>query len=122
MADRYIKLGEAGRHVVRGVQDMGDHFLASQDRDAQLTYTLDYTRLLGSETIDSIATETSGATLNSSSNTTTSVTLNVSATGYGYVEVQATDSAGLIHVHRLYVREKTHSRTGWTNTDYGMTA
>ncbi|MEL6364291.1 MAG: hypothetical protein AAFR11_05575 [Pseudomonadota bacterium] len=88
MADRTIKVLENGRAVTRGIaQTEKDTFTVKIFDDDQLTYTIDWSNWLGSDTIASVDNDSQGATIVSSSNTTTTATLQLSASrGSGYID------------------------------------
>lgn len=115
MTDRLAKIGENGRATTRGLIKTGPfRFLAFQDRDETLTYTLDLTGWLDGDTISSVALVNNGPTV-TKTNTTTTVTLTASGVnGDGDCTVRITTAASLIKDILIRFRE-----TNGTDDDYG---
>jgi hypothetical protein len=120
MTDRTVKALENGRFVVRGISQHRQRFLAAQNEDESLTYTIDWSPWLGSDTIDTAAVATlgCGATAEVESDNTT-VTLTLSAfQGSGYAKLQIVTDAGLIKELMIYTKQTN----GTWDSDYGECA
>jgi hypothetical protein len=74
MPDRTIVLAENKRHAVRGVSALSlQEFMAYQDDDDALTYTIDMAPYLGTATISTVTRTPKGLTVTNTSNTTTRI-------------------------------------------------
>lgn len=121
MTDRILKVRENGSHVARGFyRDRQGFYAADQDTNDKLTYDLDLSDWLGSDTISSVAYEDKNLT-RSVSETTTKITFTISgvkgggnSTDYGsstgapaYTRARVTTANGLIKdfTLRFYERE-----------------
>lgn len=102
MTDRLIKVLENQRLLTRGCVDMGAYVRIYADRDETLSYTVDWSPWLGSNTIASVSNESHGPTV-TSTNTTTAATLTISKSP-GRIEHRITDSAGQTKELRLDIR------------------
>lgn len=105
MADRTIILAENGRASYRGVTREGEALWSNYQReDDDLTYVLDYSNWLGSETISSVTRTNSGTAVAGTSNTTTTVTQRLS--GAGYVDIAITTSGSQVKVDRICIYDR----------------
>lgn len=108
MADRTILLAENGRYSLRGIKAISpQEFMAYQEDDDALTYTLDYSAYLGSDTIASVAREASGVTVTNTSNTTTQIIQRLK--GFGFVDITATMTGGDVNKLRITIRERENN-------------
>ena len=108
MADRTIVLAPNGRSSVRGLSEVGpQEFLAYQDEDDALTYTIDYTAYLEGATISSVTRAASGPTVTNTSNTTTRVIQRLN--GSGYVDIAVTTSTGDSDTLRITIRPRLNA-------------
>jgi len=96
MADRYIKILEQGKSILRGVKPRGNAIVAAQDRNETLNYSVNWATWLGSDTIASVTNETTGITLTAASNTTTTSTFTISGQSSGWLEHRITTAAGRV--------------------------
>ena len=108
MADRTVLLAENGRYSLRGIKAISpQEFLAYQEDDDALTYTLDYSAYLGSDTISSVAREASGVTVTNTSNTTTQVIQRLK--GFGFVDITTTMAGGDVNKLRITIRPRVNN-------------
>jgi len=108
MADRTILLAENGRYSLRGIKAVSpQEFMAYQEDNDALTYTLDYSNYLGSDTISSVARQSSGVTVTNTSNTTTQVIQRLK--GFGYIDITTTFAGGDVNKLRITIRERQNS-------------
>lgn len=96
MTDRYVKILEQAKTILRGVKPRGNAVVAQQDRNESLDYTVDWSGWLGSDTISSVANQVTGISISGASNTTTTATFTLSGTQSGYLEHRITTAAGRI--------------------------
>lgn len=96
MTDRYIKVLEQSKTVLRGVKPRGNAVVAIQDRNESLDYTVDWSGWLGSDTIVSVSNTVSGVSVSGASNTTTTATFTLSGTSTGWLEHRITTAAGKV--------------------------
>jgi len=94
MTDRFIKVQEQAKLILRGVKPRGAAVVAQQDRNEALNYTVDWSSWLGSDTISSVENATTGISLANASNTTTTATFRLSGTTTGWLEHRITTAAG----------------------------
>lgn len=81
-------------------RDVDGTYTAQKFADEEVSFTWDLTDELGSDTISSVSYDAkNGLTLNSTSNTTTAVTIEVTETGY--VDIEVTTAAGLVIKERF---------------------
>lgn len=117
MTDRTIILAENGRASYRGISREGEALWSTYQRENDdLTYVIDYSNLLGSDTISSITRTPYGTTVAGTSNTTTTSTQRLKGTGY--VDIQATMASGQVRVDRIVIRDR--SENAITGTKYGI--
>jgi hypothetical protein len=95
MTDRLIKVLEQGKLICRGLKHRGKNVSIAQDSDETLSYSVDWSTWLGSDTIASVINEATGVTVTGASNTTTTTTFNLNASRTGWVEHRITTAAGL---------------------------
>jgi hypothetical protein len=95
MADRLIRILEQGKLILRGVKPRGRAIVANQDENETLTYTVNWSTWLGTDTIASVTNETSGITVSAASNTTTTATFKLSGNRSGWLEHRITTAGGL---------------------------
>jgi hypothetical protein len=96
MTDRYIKVLEQGKTVLRGLKPRGNAVVASQDSDESLNYSVNWSTWLGSDTIASVQNETTGISLSAASNTTTTAAFTISGRTSGWLQHRITTTAGRI--------------------------
>jgi hypothetical protein len=96
VTDRYIKVLEQGKTVLRGVKPRGNAVVAIQDRNESLDYTVDWSGWLGTDTIASVSNTVSGVSVSGASNTTTTATFTLSGTSTGWLEHRITTTAGRV--------------------------
>jgi len=116
MPDRRIAFYENARTTTRGIKEINPaHFRAYHRQDDDLTYTLDYSGWLGSETISSVTRTAQGPTVTGTSNTTTQVSQRLK--GQGYVDIYITTSGSQVLTSRIDVKYPAEE---WSGTwDYG---
>jgi hypothetical protein len=108
LTDRRIIIAENNRASFRGVAREGDAlWVAYQREDDSLTYVLDYSNWLGSETISSVTRVSSGTTVAGTANTTTTVTQRLK--GAGYVDVEITTSGSQVKTDRIEIRDRSEN-------------
>ena len=95
MTDRFIKVLEQAKLVLRGVKPRGRAVVANQDENEVLTYTVNWATWLGSDTISSVTNESSGITVTGASNTTTTATFKLSGNRSGWLEHRIVTAGGL---------------------------
>jgi hypothetical protein len=95
MTDRFIKVLEQAKLVLRGVKPRGRAVVANQDENETLTYTVNWSAWLGSDTIASVSNVATGLTISGASNTTTTATFKLSGSRSGWLEHRITTAAGL---------------------------
>lgn len=107
MTDRQIILAENGRASTRGpIRQISEALFETYHRDDDvLTYTVDFTGWLGSETISSVARETSGVTAAGTSNTTTAMSQRLS--GQGWIDFKIVTSGTQTKQIRLVIRQRS---------------
>ena len=96
MTDRYIKVLEQSKTILRGLKPRGNAIVAAQDRNESLDYSVNWATWLGSDTIASVTNETTSVTLSGASNTTTTTTFTISGNTSGWLEHRITTAAGRI--------------------------
>ena len=96
MTDRYIKVLQQGKSVLRGLKPRGNAVVAAQDRNESLNYTVNWSSWLGADTITSVTNETTGVSLSAASNTTTTATFTISGNTSGWIQHRITTTAGRI--------------------------
>lgn len=117
MVDRVIILAENNRASYRGVNREGDALWSNHQRENDdLVYKLDYTGLLGSETISAVTRTAYGTTVAGTSNTTTTATQRLK--GSGYVDIQITTSGSQVRVDRIVIRDRAENAV--LGTRYGV--
>lgn len=94
MTDRYIKVLQQGKSVLRGLKPRGNAVVAAQDRNESLNYTVNWATWLGADTIASVENYATGLTLSGASNTTTTATFKLSGSRSGWLEHRITTAAG----------------------------
>lgn len=78
------------------------------DKDAVEQHSVDFSRLLGSDTISTAAVTGNGVTIDSSSNTTTTVTFTLSGASDGAeVKIHVTTAAGIEWDETIRIYEVT---------------
>lgn len=106
MTDRTIIFGENGKCSTRGIRQVSEAgFMAWQRDDDTLTYVLDYSNWLGSDTISSVTREYSGTTGSGTSNTTTTATQKLNSDGY--LDIKITTAAGMIKQDRIRIKQRS---------------
>lgn len=87
--------------------DKDGRWSAYKDEDSVLSYTIDWSRVLGSDTISTStwAVDAGDVTASSSSNTTTTTTTTVSNTD-GVLKNTIVTAGGLTHVRRIAFKAK----------------
>lgn len=83
-----------------------------KDSDSVLSYTIDWSRVLGTDTISSVTWTVSGVTNSASSNTTTTTTIKISGSG-GYAKATVVTAGGNTHIRTLNFLEEGQSATAW---------
>ncbi len=109
MADRTILVQENGRLTMRGLFMLTGYPTAFHDDGDKLTYTVDWSRWLGSNTISAVTnTAESDVTISGESNTTTTAafTAELDTGASAEVEQQITDSAGQKKTLRIRYRSR----------------
>jgi hypothetical protein len=96
VTDRYIKVLEQGKSILRGVKPRGNAVVAHHDRNESLDYTVDWSGWLGSDTIASVTNSVTGVSVSGASNTTTTATFTLSGTSSGWLEHRITTAAGRV--------------------------
>lgn len=96
MTDRYVKILQQGKTILRGLKPRGNAIVALQDRNEVLDYEVDWSGWLGSDTIASVENVVTGPTVSNASNTTTTATFSLSGSSSGFVEHRITTTAGRI--------------------------
>ena len=94
MADRYIRIMEQGKLILRGVKPRGRAVVANQDENETLAYTVNWSDWLGGDTIASVTNTVSGLTVSAASNTTTTATFKLSGNRSGWLEHRITTTTG----------------------------
>lgn len=108
MPDRIVMLAENGRASYRGIKREGEALWSNYQReDDDLTYTLDYTGWLGSDTISTVTRTASGTSVAGTSNTTTASIQRLK--GAGYVDVKIVTAGGQTKVDRLLIRNRSEN-------------
>jgi hypothetical protein len=93
MADRTILLAQNKRHATRGVTTVNpQEFVAYQEDEDNLTYTIDMLAYLNGATITAVTRIPNGLTISNASNTTSRVTQRLK--GFGRMDVKVTLSNG----------------------------
>lgn len=95
MTDRIIRILEQGKLILRGVKPRGRAIVANQDENEALSYTINWSDWLGSDTIASVTNESTGLTITSASNTTTTAAFKLSGSRSGWLEHRITTAGGL---------------------------
>lgn len=83
-----------------------------KDEDSILSYTVDWSRVLGTDTISSVTWTVSGVTSVSQSNTTTTTTIKLSGSG-GSAKATVVTAGGSTHVQTLNFIEAGQSVSAW---------
>jgi hypothetical protein len=96
MTDRYIKVLQQSKTILRGLKPRGSAIVAQQDSDETLNYSVNWATWLGSDTIASVTNETTGITLSAASNTTTTSAFTISGQSSGWLEHRITTTAGKV--------------------------
>ena len=96
MTDRYVKVLEQGKSVLRGLKPRGNAVVAQQDRNESLNYSVNWATWLDTDTIASVTNETTGVSLSGASNTTTTTTFTISGNTSGWIQHRITTAAGRI--------------------------
>jgi hypothetical protein len=94
MTDRYIKVLEQGKTILRGLKPRGNAVVALQDENETLDYSVNWSGWLGSDTIASVSNTTTSLTLSGASNTTTTAAFTLSGSTSGWLEHRITTAAG----------------------------
>lgn len=79
--------------------------MAWQRDDDTLTYVLDYSNWLGTDTISSVTRETSGTAATGTSNTTTTATQKLNSDGY--MDIKITTAAGMVRQDRICIKQRS---------------
>lgn len=117
MVDRSIIIAENGRSSYRGLTREGEAcWSAYQREDDDLSYVIDYSNWLGSETIASVARSPYGTTVAGTSNTTTTSTQRLK--GSGFVDIKITTSGSQVRVDRIIIRDRSENLV--YGTQYGV--
>lgn len=117
MTDRTIILAENGRASYRGLTREGEALWANYQRETDdLTYVIDYSNWLGSDTISSMTRTAYGTTVAGTSNTTTTSTQRLK--GSGFVDIKATLTSGQVRTDRIVIRDRSENLI--TGTQYGI--
>ena len=117
MTDRTIIIAENGRASYRGLQREGEALWSAYQReDDDLSYVIDYSNWLGSETISSVARTEYGTTVAGTSNTTTTSTQRLK--GSGFVDIEITTSGSQVRTDRIIIRDRAENLI--TGTRYGI--
>lgn len=108
MADRTILMQENGRLTMRGLFMLNGYPTAFHDDDDKLTYTVDWSRWLGANTISAVTNTADDMTITGESNTTTTATFTVELDdgASGELEQQITDSGGQKKTLRIRYRSR----------------
>lgn len=117
MTDRTVKILQQGKLICRGVKPRGKNICINQDSNETLSYTINWSGWLGTDTIASVENETTGVEITNASNTTTTATFSLSASRTGWVEHRITTAGGLIKEITLAVEIDGYP----LNEDYGQT-
>ena len=80
--------------------DSSGRWTVYKDEDSILAYTIDWSRMLGSDTISSVTWTVEGVVSQSQSNTTTTTTITLSKTS-GEAKATIVTAGGLTHVRRF---------------------
>lgn len=83
-----------------------------KDSASVLLYTIDWSRVLGTDTISTVTWALSGVTSVSQSNTTTTATIRLSGSG-GSAKCTIATTGGDTHVKTLNFLEEGQSVSGW---------
>ena len=117
MTDRTIILAENGRASYRGLEREGEALWSAYQRNEDdLSYVIDYSNWLGSETISSVTRTPYGTTVAGTSNTTTTSTQRLK--GAGYVDIQITTSGSQVRMDRIIIRDRSENAV--LGTLYGV--
>ena len=117
MTDRTIILAENGRASYRGVSREGEALWSAYQReDDDLSYVIDYSNWLGTETISSVARTAYATTIAGTANTTTTSTQRLKGTGY--VDIKVTTSGSQVRQDRIVIRDR--SENAIVGTRYGI--
>lgn len=116
MTDRYVKVLEQGKLIRRGVKARGRAVVANQDSNETLSYSVDWSGWLGSDTIASVTNTTTGITVSGASNTTTTAAFTLTSTRSGWLEHRITTAAGNIKELIVYLEVDGHP----VADDYGV--
>ncbi len=117
MADRTIIMGQNGRHGLRGVSARNpSEFEAYHETGDNLTYTVDMSAYLGTDTISSVTRTPYGLTVSNASNTTT--TLSQRLSGFGYVDIKVITAAGDSERFRIYIEQRVPTGLSQGVEDY----
>jgi hypothetical protein len=96
MSDRFAKILQQGKTILRGLKPRGNAIVAQQDRNEKLNYTIDWSGWLGSDTISSVTNAVTGISITGASNTTTTAAFSLESTQSGWLEHRITTAAGNI--------------------------
>lgn len=94
MTDRLIRVLQQGKLILRGCKPRGRSVVANQDSNETLSYTVNWSSWLGTDTIASVSNVATGLTLSGASNTTTTATFKLSGSRSGWLEHRITTAAG----------------------------
>jgi hypothetical protein len=94
MTDRYIKVLEQAKTVLRGLKPRGNAIVALQDENETLDYSVNWATWLGTDTIASVTNTVTGLTISNASNTTTTATFRLSGSISGWLEHRITTAGG----------------------------
>lgn len=117
MSDRRIILAENGRASYRGLMREGEALWSAYQRnDDDLSYVIDYSNWLGSETIDTVTRTPYGTAVAGTANTTTTSTQRLK--GSGYVDIKITTSGSQVRTDRIIIRNRSEDAV--LGTQYGV--
>jgi hypothetical protein len=94
MTDRYIKVLQQAKTVLRGLKPRGNAIVATQDENETLDYSVNWSGWLGTDTIASVSNATTGLTISNASNTTTTAAFTLSGSISGWLEHRITTAGG----------------------------
>lgn len=94
MTDRYIKVLQQAKTVLRGLKPRGNAIVAMQDENETLDYSVNWTTWLGTDTIASVTNTVTGLSISNASNTTTTATFRLSGSISGWLEHRITTAGG----------------------------
>lgn len=103
MTDRLIRVLENGRIATRGLNRQDSGVALSVDEDETLPISVDWSSFLGSDTIDSVTNNATGATISGASNTTTTTTFKVTSSSSGIIEHRITTAAGTVKELPIFI-------------------